>query len=249
MYIFWSLASESEGSWWTCPEHKEYILTSPYLVVRCLYPLRHVPKPWATTGNKFGFGGRAKILDACEAGVPIDQPDVTVMFPSASLYYVFHSAPWRAHFHRLWCHPAIKSTQKGFFSVGYCSCLDWCWAVSLLPLLLFWIPSLISFRYGAEVENYLEVYLRTPGLSNSDITRALLARGSARKRGGESLLVKAEHGTYHSPPPKFNLFEFFFFFFFFGYRSTDFRTVLKLDPLNKELQQSLRRQTVRGSIL
>ena len=80
--------------------------------------------------------------------------------------------------------------------------------------LLFWIPSLISFRYGAEVENYLEVYLRTPGLSNSDITRALLARGSARKRGGESLLVKAEHGTYHSPPPKFNLFDFFFSFLF-----------------------------------
>ena len=70
----------------------------------------------------------------------------------------------------------------------------------LLTLLLFWIPKVyFVFRYGAEVENYLEVYLRTPGLSKSDVTRALLARGTARKQGGESLLVKAEHGT-TSPP-------------------------------------------------
>ena len=68
--------------------------------------------------------------------------------------------------------------------------------------MLFWIHQvLFRFRYGAEVENYLEVYLRTPGLSKSDVTRALLARGAARKQGGESLLVKAEHGTVPSPPP------------------------------------------------
>ena len=65
------------------------------------------------------------------------------------------------------------------------------------------------FRYGAEVENYLEVYLRTPGLSKSDVTRALLARGSARKQGGESLLVKAERGTV--VPPSTTSFEFFIF--------------------------------------
>ena len=53
----------------------------------------------------------------------------------------------------------------------------------------------VLFRYGAEVENYLEVYLRTPGLSRSDVTRALLARGRARKQGGESLIAKADHGT------------------------------------------------------
>ena len=62
------------------------------------------------------------------------------------------------------------------------------------------------FRYGAEVENYLEVYLRTPGLAKSDVTRALLARGSARKQGGEPLLAKADHGTVPSsifPKKKF----------------------------------------------
>ena len=63
------------------------------------------------------------------------------------------------------------------------------------------------FRYGAEVENYLEVYLRTPGLSKADVTRALLARGSARKQGGESLLAKADHGT-ELPP---SIFRNFFF--------------------------------------
>lgn len=52
----------------------------------------------------------------------------------------------------------------------------------------------LFIRYGAEVENYLEVYLRTPGLSKSDVARALLARGNARKLGGESLLAKAEQG-------------------------------------------------------
>ncbi|KAF8800399.1 hypothetical protein BYT27DRAFT_7175403 [Phlegmacium glaucopus] len=71
-------------------------------------------------------------------------------------------------------------------------------------------------QYGAEVENYLEVYLRTPGLSKSDVARALLARGSARKQGGERLLSKADQ---------------------------DFQTVLRLDPLNKELQHRLRRRT------
>jgi hypothetical protein len=50
------------------------------------------------------------------------------------------------------------------------------------------------FRYGAEVENFMEVYLRTPNLPKHDLTRALLARGSARKAAGEKLLVKAQEG-------------------------------------------------------
>jgi hypothetical protein len=49
-------------------------------------------------------------------------------------------------------------------------------------------------RYGQEVENYLEVYLKTPGLAREDITKALLARGNARKEGGEKLLDKAREG-------------------------------------------------------
>ncbi|KAF7327189.1 hypothetical protein MKEN_00296000 [Mycena kentingensis (nom. inval.)] len=73
-------------------------------------------------------------------------------------------------------------------------------------------------KYGPEVENYIEVFLRTPDLPRDDVVRALLARGSARKAGGEELLVKAEQ---------------------------DFRTVQKLDPQNRELQRHLRREKVK----
>ncbi|KAH9476900.1 hypothetical protein JR316_0010816 [Psilocybe cubensis] len=75
-------------------------------------------------------------------------------------------------------------------------------------------------QYGADVENYLEVYLKTPGLSKEDITRALLARGNARKRGGEGLIAKAQE---------------------------DFQAVLKLDPSNRELQHTLRRKVIHFS--
>ncbi|RDB17685.1 hypothetical protein Hypma_001198 [Hypsizygus marmoreus] len=69
-------------------------------------------------------------------------------------------------------------------------------------------------KYGAEVENYLEVYLRTPNLPKEDIARALLARGNARKSGGERLLAQAQQ---------------------------DFSTVLKLDPSNREIQLHIRK--------
>lgn len=49
-------------------------------------------------------------------------------------------------------------------------------------------------RYGEQVENYLEVYLRTPGLSKDNVAKALLARGNARKAAGEKLLAKAQQG-------------------------------------------------------
>lgn len=52
-------------------------------------------------------------------------------------------------------------------------------------------------RYGPDVENYLEVYLKTPNLPKGDIARALLARGNARKAGGDMLLAKAHQG--HTP--------------------------------------------------
>jgi hypothetical protein len=55
-------------------------------------------------------------------------------------------------------------------------------------------------RYGQEVENYLEVYLKTPGLAKEDISKALLARGNARKEGGEKLLDKAREGISALPP-------------------------------------------------
>jgi hypothetical protein len=52
-----------------------------------------------------------------------------------------------------------------------------------------------ALRYGPDVENYLEVYLRTPDLPRNHVVKALLARGNARKAGGESLLAKAEQGA------------------------------------------------------
>ena len=67
--------------------------------------------------------------------------------------------------------------------------------MSALLVLFFGSESIWFIRYGAEVENYLEVYLKTPGLLKSDVARALLARGNARNMGGEKLLAKAEQGT------------------------------------------------------
>ncbi|KAF8962211.1 hypothetical protein BDZ97DRAFT_1130863 [Flammula alnicola] len=75
-------------------------------------------------------------------------------------------------------------------------------------------------QYGPDVENYLEVYLRTPGLSREDLARALLARGNARKQGGERLLAKAQE---------------------------DYQAVLKLDPSNRDLQHHLRRKVIHFS--
>ncbi|CDO77493.1 hypothetical protein BN946_scf184902.g27 [Trametes cinnabarina] len=74
-----------------------------------------------------------------------------------------------------------------------------------------------SGRYGDEVENYLDVYLRTPGLDKRDVARALLARGNARKTAGEKLLARAQQ---------------------------DFQAVAKLDPSNRELQGYLRRNNM-----
>ncbi|KAG6818990.1 hypothetical protein H0H93_016585 [Arthromyces matolae] len=70
-------------------------------------------------------------------------------------------------------------------------------------------------KYGPEVEKYLDVYLKTPNLAKEDIARALLARGNARKAGGDMLLAQAHQ---------------------------DFQAVLKLDPSNREIQQHIRRE-------
>ena len=55
-------------------------------------------------------------------------------------------------------------------------------------------------RYGPDVENYLEVYLRTPDLPRTDVAKALLARGNARKRSGDRLLAKAQEGAFGLRP-------------------------------------------------
>lgn len=71
-----------------------------------------------------------------------------------------------------------------------------------------------SGEYGEQVENYLDVYLRTPGLSKDDVAKALLARGNARRLSGERLLTRAQQ---------------------------DFQAVGKIDPSNRDLQSYLRR--------
>ncbi|KAG7441240.1 uncharacterized protein BT62DRAFT_908730 [Guyanagaster necrorhizus] len=71
-----------------------------------------------------------------------------------------------------------------------------------------------SGQYGDDVENYLEVYLKTPNLPREDVARALLARGKARKLAGDKLLEKAHQ---------------------------DFQAALNLDPSNRETQHLFRR--------
>ncbi|KIY63496.1 hypothetical protein CYLTODRAFT_403166 [Cylindrobasidium torrendii FP15055 ss-10] len=70
-------------------------------------------------------------------------------------------------------------------------------------------------RYGEDVENYFQVYLKTPSLPMADVTRALVARGTARKAAGEALLADAQK---------------------------DFQAALSIDPTNKELRNQLRRE-------
>lgn len=89
-------------------------------------------------------------------------------------------------------------------------------------------------RYGQEVENYLEVYLKTPGLAKEDISKALLARGNARKEGGEKLLDKAREGLSAFLASQIPILYFW----------VDFQAVLKLDPSNKDLQHHLRKKVV-----
>jgi hypothetical protein len=49
-------------------------------------------------------------------------------------------------------------------------------------------------RYDERIENSLDVCLRTPGLSNEDAAKALLARADARRIAGERLLARAQQG-------------------------------------------------------
>lgn len=51
-----------------------------------------------------------------------------------------------------------------------------------------------DYRYGEEVEHYLEVFLATPGISQEQISRALIGRGSARRKAADKLLTRAYEG-------------------------------------------------------
>jgi hypothetical protein len=77
-------------------------------------------------------------------------------------------------------------------------------------------------RYGEEVEKYLDVYLKTPGLLKEDVAKALLARGNARKLSGERLLAKAQQGYFASV------------MLHSAKQRQDFQAVLQLDPLNRQ---------------
>ena len=70
-----------------------------------------------------------------------------------------------------------------------------------MPLPSFLKLSLVPCRYGNVVEDYLDVYLRTPDLPKDDITRALVARGRARRGAGQKLLLMASRGQSHSRLP------------------------------------------------
>ncbi|EGN94620.1 hypothetical protein SERLA73DRAFT_114070 [Serpula lacrymans var. lacrymans S7.3] len=69
-------------------------------------------------------------------------------------------------------------------------------------------------HYGPKVENYLDVYLRTPRLPHHDAARALIARGNARRAAGQCLLGKSHQ---------------------------DYQSASLLDPSNRELQSVVRR--------
>lgn len=53
---------------------------------------------------------------------------------------------------------------------------------------------MVVCRYGAEVEKYLDVYLKTPDLPKTQVAQALLARANARKAAGDELLTQAHQG-------------------------------------------------------
>ncbi|EJD04432.1 uncharacterized protein FOMMEDRAFT_82069 [Fomitiporia mediterranea MF3/22] len=69
-------------------------------------------------------------------------------------------------------------------------------------------------QYGEKVERYLDVFLRTPCISDEDISRAQLARGNARRLAAERLFAQAYQ---------------------------DFQAVASLDPSNREARAQLRK--------
>ncbi|CCM05826.1 uncharacterized protein FIBRA_08060 [Fibroporia radiculosa] len=107
------------------------------------------------------------------------------------------------------------SAQSDELTRVVCGAFDSLSAARKARLLLDMSLSLIDTgRYGDEVEQYLDVYLRTPSLPKADITAALLARGNARKAAAERLLVQAQE---------------------------DFSAVARLDPVRPAVLGSSRR--------
>lgn len=79
----------------------------------------------------------------------------------------------------------LLNTSLALIETGQCVCVFDDYGVALI----------FAYRYNPDVDNYVEVFLRTPGVSRRDMTKALLARGIARKQAGERLLAKAQEGA------------------------------------------------------
>lgn len=83
-------------------------------------------------------------------------------------------------------------------------------------------------RYGSKVEQFLEVYLKTPGLPQEEVTKALLARGTARRVAAERLMTKANQGTGIVQRPFPRLTE-----------GVDIHVLSRLDPSNRQVKSLL----------
>lgn len=84
------------------------------------------------------------------------------------------------------------------------------------------------------MENYLDVYLRTPGLEKEDVSRALVARGEARRLAGEKLLLKANSGVSSDLSVYIS----------FKLMRLDFQSAAKLEPSNRDIQAHIRKDNL-----
>jgi hypothetical protein len=92
------------------------------------------------------------------------------------------------------------------------------------------------------VEDYLDVYLRTPDLPKDDIARALVARGRARKGAGQRLLLMASRGPSKPSSSSTRILPTVFYHPSLTRRAVDFQTASTFDPSNPELQFYRRRE-------
>ena len=88
-------------------------------------------------------------------------------------------------------------------------------------------------QYGDEVESYFEILLRMSDLPKEHMTKALIARGTARRQAGERLVAQAEEGAFTSELELQPTDE-----------PLDFRTVLRADPHNSQARALLRHDQV-----
>jgi len=125
--------------------------------------------------------------------------------------------------------PLSSHQQAGRHPSGYISGVNRERTVRRLSAVFLKLLFTLARRYGAQVEDFLKVYLRTPGLPQEDVTKALLARGAARRAAAEKLMVRAHEGTSTLKLPASRA----------NRRDTDFQTLSRLDPSNRQVQSLL----------